>query len=42
MATPITEHTIPDIIRYAEQAQVLTQLKISQHDFFKGGAISPD
>lgn len=42
MATPITEHTIPDIIRYAEQAQVITQLKISQQTFFKGGALSPD
>lgn len=42
MATPITEHTIPDIIKFAENSQVITQLKISQQQYFKGGALSPD
>jgi len=42
MATPIQEHTIPDIILFAKNAQVLSQLKISQKDSFGGGALSPD
>lgn len=43
MATTIhQEYPIPTIIQFAEQAQVLSQLKISQQNFFRSGAISPD